>query len=366
MKVVFFIAEKNYGLTSLLVGQAIAFNQIKSVEFIFISGTIEKEPGLIEKLNNNNVNLVQIKGLEFHSKFKRIVKEIELVIDKEKPDFIHVQTNWQLALVGYIKTFTKNKFKIIYTIHSFRHNNKLKSIFARIGIGFFLFLFASKVIACSTYTKNKFKLLSYKTEILFLGVDDDFFEKMDNKDLKINGKINIIFPAEFRKGKNQELLIKCLAKYLKTNSDQNIHLILPGDGVNKLSCVRLGSELGIEENLSFPGFLNKKQVIEHIKKSSIAIIPTNSETFGLCIAEPFSYGRCVISRKVGIANDIIRDGENGFIFDKDKELYPLLCKVLLNRDLISRTGNNAFLERNRFFWSVISEKYFDILKAMYD
>ena len=207
MNILFFLSEHNYGLTSLLVGQAIPFNKIKAVDFTFVSGTSEKEIGLFQKLRQNNVELIKIDGLEFHSDFKRLVNELISVIDLKKPDFIHVQTNWQLALIAYIKTFSNKKFKIIYTIHGFRHNHKIKSIFARLIIGSALMIFASKIIACSSYTKNKFKILSSKTDLLFLGVDNNFFNKKNNSDFKIEGKINMIFPGDLEKVKIKNYLL---------------------------------------------------------------------------------------------------------------------------------------------------------------
>jgi glycosyltransferase involved in cell wall biosynthesis len=364
MNILFFLSEHNYGLTSLLVGQAIPFNQIKGVDFTFVSGNSEKEPGLFQKLTQNNVELLKIDGLEFHSDFKRLVNELISVIDLKKPDFIHVQTNWQLALVAYIKTFSNKKIKIIYTIHGFRHNHKIKSIFARLLIGSALIIFASKVIACSSYTKNKFKLLSSKIDLLYLGVDNNFFNKKNNSDLKIEGKINMIFPGDFRKGKNQELLISSLAKYLNSFPSEDIYLVLPGEGVYKSKCIELAKNLGLSDNVLFPGFLTKEEIINKINNSSIAIIPTNSETFGLCISEPFSSGRCVISRNVGVASDILRNGENGFIFNKNAELYPILNNVLSNRNLIRDCGNNAFLDRMIFNWDSISNEYYNIVKSI--
>ena len=69
----------------------------------------------------------------------------------------------------------KQKILIIYTLHGFRHNHLLKSYVAHVIIGLGLLCFADKVICMSGYLRKKFKLLSYKIELLPLGVSTSFF-----------------------------------------------------------------------------------------------------------------------------------------------------------------------------------------------
>ena len=50
---------------------------------------------------------------------------------------VHVQNNWQLALMAYVKfkLCFKQKIRIIYTLHGFRHNHLLKSYVSQVIIG---------------------------------------------------------------------------------------------------------------------------------------------------------------------------------------------------------------------------------------
>lgn len=358
MKVLMIIAERNYGLGSLLTGQAIAYNSTDGIDIEIITGCTEKEPGLFDKLNESGVSYYKIKDLEYNREFFKRAADLRSVILKVKPEFVHVQTNWQLALCVFIKIYFRQSFKIIDTIHAFRHNHYLKSLLARFLIGIALFLFVNKIIVCSNYVKNKFWLLSYKMKLIYLGVDKQFLNKTDNIDLKYLGNINLTFPAEFRKGKNQDVLIKNLAKYIKSKKTvPHLKLILPGEGALKQKCIDLVKQLNIVEYVEFPGWVNKDTIVSIIKNSSIAFITTNSETFGLCIAEPFSYGRCVVSRNVGVAPDIILNGVNGFIFKKDEELYEIIENLIENRHLIYETGNRAFEQRELFDWNSIAYQY---------
>lgn len=359
MKVLMIIAERNYGLVSLLTGQAVSFNEVNGLDIQFVTGSTEKEQGLFAKLDECAASYFKIENFEYNKEFLNRALDLKNVMDKVNPDFVHVQTNWQLALCVFIKLFYGKSFKIIDTMHAFRHNqNILKSLSARIIIGIAQFLFVNKIIVCSEYVKSKFSLLSYKITLIHLGVDKMFFKKDDNLDLKYEGQISLAFPGDFRKGKNQDILIKCLAKYINNKREiSQVKLILPGEGPLKQKCIELVNNLGIEDYVVFPGWVSKETIVSIIKECSIALIPTNSETFGLCIAEPFTYGRCVVSRNVGVAPDIIKNGENGFVFKNDEELYNIIESILENRNLIYITGNNAFKQRELFNWNIIAHQY---------
>lgn len=128
----------------------------------------------------------------------------------------------------------------------------------------------------------------------------------------------MIFPAQFRHGKNQDVIIRAFAKHIKQTNDGDSRLILPGAGDLLNEMKRLADSLGISNRVEFPGLLSKEDIRQLYLKSNIGIVSSNSETFGQSIVEPFVLGRCVISRPVGIANDIIQNGVNGYIYNHEK------------------------------------------------
>ena len=78
-----------------------------------------------------------------------------------------------------------------------------------------------------------------------------------------------------------------------------------------------------------------------LQNCNLAVIPSVSETFGHCIAEPLVAGKCVVSRAVGVANDVIDNGSNGYVFCIDEELYDILDKLLVNRELLTTMGGRV-------------------------
>ncbi len=361
MNLLFFTSDYKIGLSSLLTDQLIAINKLDKISVIGIFGEQEQEKGLRAKLANDKVSFKVIEGLDQHSNFFGLVNKISKIISEEDIPIVHVQNNWQLAIISYIKylKWKRLNFKIIYTLHGFRHNHPVKMQLARVFIGSSLFFLTNRIIYMSDYVMNNFRLLSFKMEKIYLGIDDTFFLKMENKvDLEV---LRLIFPAEFRKGKNQDLIIKAFGKFIKETRDNKSQLILPGTGVLMVEYKNLARELGIGEQVIFPGFLSKSEVRELYESCNIGVISSNSETFGQSIVEPYVLGKCILTRNVGVAADIVMEGENGYFFENENDLFEILLYLNSNKKKIKLISDNNFSNRNKFAWRTVSKKYSNLL-----
>ena len=289
-KLLFFASDFKIGLSTLLADELIALYRY-GIEVCAVAGENEQESGLSEKIKIEAIPIFRIDGLDRHEKFKELAISLIDIMVKNKIRVVHVQNNWQLALMAYVKfkLCFKQKIRIIYTLHGFRHNHLLKSYVAQVIIGLGLLCFADKVICMSGYLRKKFKLLSYKIELLPLGVSTSFFSG-NYCPLPQNG-LQMIFPAQFRHGKNQDIIIRAFAEHIRRTNDNDSKLVLPGAGDLLSEMKGLTERLGISNRVEFPGLLCKEDVRLLYLKSNIGIVSSNSETFGQSIVEPFVLGR---------------------------------------------------------------------------
>lgn len=359
MKILFFASDYQIGLSHLLTEELKNLVCQTGFDVTAIAGETEQMKGLGQKLDYQGIPLKRILGLDSHKNFLSLAKQIKTVIKESKCTHIHVQNNWQLALIVRIKFFYQFKYKIIYTIHGYRHNNYLKAFFAKRIIDLALYLFTDLVFVASSEVKKKFWLVRKKTFILYLGVEELFFNT-PAPEFSSPHK-NIVFAGQFRKGKNQTTIIKALSNYIEKTGDRDFTLYLPGEGSLKDICIKLANKLKLQDNILFPGQLSREEMLNLYKKCQVAIVPTNSETFGHCIAEPFVMGLCVMSRKVGIAEDIILNGENGLFFNNENDLALLLIKYLNNNMVLEALGKSAQKKSELFRWSSICKLYEKIL-----
>lgn len=358
-KLLFFASDFQIGLSSLLTDELLAFHRA-GIELVAVAGEREQEKGLSERITVVP-SIFRINGLDDHQQFRLLANKIAEIIKSSDTTVIHVQNNWQLALAAYAKfVILRNRhLRIIYTLHGFRHNHPLKSIVARFIIGTALLCLADHVICMSSYLKRKFSFLSYKIELLPLGIPDNFFT--NTHELPTDCGLQMIFPAQFRYGKNQDVIIKAFAQHIKETGDKISHLTLPGCGELLEQMKSLAFELGIADRVSFPGQCTKEQIRQLYLQSNIGIVSSNSETFGQSIVEPFVLGLCILTTPVGIAPDIIEDGVNGFLFKTKAELVKIMRHLAGNYETINCCGNLNYELKERFRWSSICQQYISII-----
>lgn len=355
-RLLFFASDFQIGLSQVLTDQLESLHDGGVNNCVAVAGENEQEPGLNERLIHSNIKLLRIKGLDAHKDFIRLVNSIAAILKDNQIDVIHVQNNWQLVLAYAAKKRTSllRGPEIVYTIHGFRNNSPYKAIAAQVIIGCGLLMLADKVICMTDYIKKKFRVISHKAVQIPLGVDDRFFGE-DFITPQIN-HLKIIFPAQFRIGKNQDLIVKAFADFVRMSKDYNAKLVLPGGGdIDAIK--RLANDLGIDALVSFPGLLTKEQIKDAYINSNIAVVASNSETFGQSIVEPYVLGRCILSTPVGIAPEIITNSENGWIFNTQEDLTQLLLELNNQKERLITIGQNNYNRRHQFWWAQITKQY---------
>jgi len=158
------------------------------------------------------------------------------------------------------------------------------------------------------------------------------------------------------------LLSDLLASYPK------VGLIILGDGEMMKELKQLVNELGVANNVVFAGF--QKQIGNYLAVSDIFINSSHSEAMPMTILEAMSLGKPVIASNVGGINEIIKDGENGFLVDyndvmstKEKIKFIIDNKIIRNQILVK--AQESF---NNKYSSIISARniynYYKMVVAM--
>lgn len=356
-RILFFTSSHKIGLTGQLTEQALAFSRVNRGDFLFISGEKEQFPGLSKRLVIDGVNYLKIVGVDDHADFLRLVGEFGDHAKRFRPDIVTVHTNWQLAIVVAARLRDIVAYKIVYIMHGYRNNYPFRSILAKVLIGLALKFFADAVITPSGFLNRQFGFLGKKNNTIYIGEDPAFFG--DISPPSFVGTKRLIFAGEFRVGKNQELLIRAVRRYIDESGHADIELYLPGRGPSLESCQAVARTLGLEGKVLFPGFVDRKAMLALYERCQFALVPSNAETFGHCIVEPYILGRIVLTRHVGVADDVILDGETGFFFEGEDNLVDLLVRVLPDRELCEKVSVAARARKDQFRWEAVCHQHFD-------
>lgn len=166
----------------------------------------------------------------------------------------------------------------------------------------------------------------------------------EQADLVANkSQYKIIFIGRLVKNhKRPHLLISAFAKLADEFQDWSVELW--GAESNKAYTKSLKRQIE-DNNLTNRVFLKgvTRDVPEVLKQGDIFVLPSAYEGFGLSLAEGMSMGLPAIGyKKCPAVNELIVDGENGFLCDDGVEpLTYALRKLMENRELCIQMGQSA-------------------------
>lgn len=153
---------------------------------------------------------------------------------------------------------------------------------------------------------------------------------------------DIVSFSRIDKNKNIDLLLRAIARIKDTYS---VKLIIAGDGDELNNLKETINNLKLEANVKFVGFIS--QIEEKVKiysNSKIFISCSKGEGFPVSLLEAMSCGCVPIVSNVGDIVDVIRQGENGFVFnntDNETELADYLGQLLDDETQIELMSKEA-------------------------
>ena len=114
----------------------------------------------------------------------------------------------------------------------------------------------------------------------------------------------------------------------------NVEFIFAGKGsdIHLEYLKKIAKQYGIENNISFPGFVSDS--VKLFKEVDLVFHTSQTESFGKVYVEAMAASKPIIALKGGAAEEVIKNGEVGFLFESN-ELEQMADKIvyLLNNSL---------------------------------
>ncbi len=119
--------------------------------------------------------------------------------------------------------------------------------------------------------------------------------------------------------------------------------------------------LGVADRVVFAG--ERPDPVPCFQASDILVLPSAYEANALVVLEALACGLPVVSTHVGFAPDIIVDGDNGFLVDRDAASVAERLRDLAASDLTEwRVRARRTAERHT--WPDIAQRYLDLVDAV--
>jgi glycosyltransferase involved in cell wall biosynthesis len=122
----------------------------------------------------------------------------------------------------------------------------------------------------------------------------------------------------------------------------NFRAIIAGSGVEQQNLNNLSKTLGVEELISFPGWLDNKD--EFFKTIDLFCVPSLHETFGTVILESFMHSVPVIATDTEGLTEIIQDNVDGMIVEAGEPdaLADAIEKLLKNKKVADKMAAEGY------------------------
>jgi glycosyltransferase involved in cell wall biosynthesis len=153
---------------------------------------------------------------------------------------------------------------------------------------------------------------------------------------------SVLYAAKFTQRKRPLDLLDAVRR-LRTDTDVRFTLALAGSGELEEELRAFCAEHALD-NVVFTGFVNQSELPALYAASDVFVLPSQDEPWGLAVNEAMCASLpIVVSREVGCAADLVRDGVNGYtpVAGDVAGLAKALQSLIENEDLRRRQGQQS-------------------------
>ena len=142
-------------------------------------------------------------------------------------------------------------------------------------------------------------------------------------------------------------------------------LDIVGDGAEREALEDYIKKNSLEDKVTLHGFQGKDRIDEILDQSSIYIMTSFTESFGIVLIEAMSHGvPCIAFDSAEGAREIITSGENGFLIkNRNKEVMIHKIEDLMkDESLRIKIGKQARKSVHKYTSDIVGEEWFSLIE----
>ena len=206
-----------------------------------------------------------------------------------------------------------------------------------------------------------------KLRLVPAGIDVKRYGVACNKE---KNNVTLLFVGRIARNRRVENLIKALKEVDDrvtlnlVGSEEKTSSVSPGGYLKELAA--LAKNLGVEDRVQFVGPRFDDALVDCYCSADIFVYTSKYESFGQPILEAAAAGLPVISTPVGIAKELIRNGETGYLVEFDNpSMLAERIKALLDEQVRSSCSKKIKeLVRKTFAWDGIIDEYVKVYQEL--
>lgn len=258
------------------------------------------------------------------SGIKNAYRQVKTLVEKEQYDIVHCHS----PIGGVIarlacRKIRRNGTKVIYTAHGFHFYKGAPAVnwIIYYPVEKFFARFTDVLITINkddySFAKKRLKAKSIKY-VPGIGIDTDYIKNINTdreqklKEVGIDSGFILLSVGELNKNKNQEVIIRALAK---TDKNEDIKYLICGKGENLDYLKQLAKDLHLENRVFFAGY--RDDIKELLKSCDLFCFPSFREGLSVALMEALASGMPVVCSAIRGNTDLIEDGKGGFLVKAD-------------------------------------------------
>lgn len=231
------------------------------------------------------------------------------------------------------------------------------------------------------YTKDdsEQKKLKIKFSPIIYGVDPEIFKPINKMNKIIRKKLNvpsndliILGVGRLVAKKGFKYLIKAMPAILKAN--KNITFVVIGEGDQRQELEDLAKNLGVDNKLKLPGWVNYDELVYYYNVCDVFILPSvrdeegNLDDQSVSVVEAMACGKPIVTANFPGYRIVIEENVNGYLIEteKYKQIERALNRLVTSQQLRVQMGNESRdLILNNFTWDQIGRQYTQLFRKIY-
>lgn len=173
----------------------------------------------------------------------------------------------------------------------------------------------------------------------------------------------LISVGRLSKEKGQLDLLRIFNRISHKHKDWVLDIV--GDGPERETLEAYIKSHNLEEKVTLHGFQNKEYIDKLLQKSSIYIMTSFTESFGIVLLEAMSHGLpCIAFSSAEGAREIITSGKNGYLI-KNRSYTAIIKKIedlMKNQEVRKSLGKAARASVKQYTKEFVQEDWYNLLE----
>jgi glycosyltransferase involved in cell wall biosynthesis len=175
-------------------------------------------------------------------------------------------------------------------------------------------------------------------------------------------KFIVLYVGRLVEERGADLLPMIITAVLKNKKNMLFKIVGGGPLFERIEA--LVKEHRLEENVELLGQKSRREAIDLMKHSDVAIFISKNENYGsLALLECMAVGCPVIATNVGSTKELIRNGINSILVDPEPYLIAeAILNLSENKNLVEKIGQEGAVTAKEYSWEQVVHKFVNVLK----